>query len=184
LANIFLRIQNDYGVTFTGSFFNLDQWKNLYLYLKQGLKMSFLSEQEPLNFTSIVTTSPFTPTFPEFNLTTDTLTTNWTWGSSIGNSQNFTVIVRITPAVGFTTIPYVLYTYKDGVLFSTITKSGVQDIQVDRVRRRNDPSLNHRYTFKLAVTATPFNYTSSLFYQKQYFSFAKYYRYLFGMWNL
>ena len=171
LANIFLRIQNDYGVTFTGSFFNLDQWKNLYLYLKQGLTMSFLSEQEPLNFTSIVTTSPYTSTFPEFNLTTDTLTTNWNWGSTSGNSQNFIVTVRISPSGGFTTIPYVLYTYKDGVLFSTITKSGVQDIQVDRVRRRNDPSLNHRYTFKLAVTSSPFTYSASLIYTRQYFNY-------------
>jgi hypothetical protein len=171
VEEIFATIQAKYGVTFNGSFFNLDQWKYLHLYLKQGLTMSFVSEQQTINFNSIVTTSPYTSTFPEFNLTTDTLTTNWNWGSTSGNSQNFNVGVRITPNAASLTIPYVLYTYKDGVLFSTITKSGIQDIQVDRVRRRDDPSLNHRYTFKLAVTASPFTYAASLFYTRQYFNY-------------
>lgn len=170
VKNIFARIQAKYGVTFTGSFFNLKQWTELYLYLKQGLTMSFLSEQEPLNFTSIVTTSPYTSTFPEFNLTTDTLTTNWSF-PNYGNSQYFKINITITPDSISQTIPYVLYTYKNGLLFSTITKTGTQNIQVDLVRRRNDLTANHRYTFKLAVTSSPFTYTATLNYVKSYFSY-------------
>ena len=170
LKNIFLRIQAKYGVTFNGSFFSLKQWTELYLYLKQGLTMSFLSEQEPLNFTSIVTTSPYTSTFPEFNLTTDTLTTNWSF-PNYGNSQYFKINITITPDSISQTIPYILYTYKNGILFSTITKTGTQNIQVDLVRRRNDLTANHRYTFKLAVTSSPFTYTATLNYVKSYFSY-------------
>jgi hypothetical protein len=170
VQNIFARIEAKYGVNFNGSFFNLQQWIELYLYLKPSLKMEYISQPENLNFTSVVTSSPNTPTFPEFNLTTDTLTTNWGWGSSSGNTQNFTVFVRVNPDAGFTTIPYVLYTYKNGVLLSTITQTGIQDIQVDRVRRRDDPTANHRYTFKLSATS-PLTYNASLFYQKQYFNY-------------
>jgi hypothetical protein len=39
VSSIFQKIQSNYGVTFTGSFFNLDQWTKLHLYLKNGLKM-------------------------------------------------------------------------------------------------------------------------------------------------
>jgi hypothetical protein len=170
LDSIFNFIELKYGVTFTGSFFNLNQWKKLHLYLKQSLKMEYLSEQEPLNFTSIVTTAPYTSTFPEFNLTTDTLTTNWNF-PNYGNSQYYSVGITITPNASSLTIPYVLYTYKDGVLFSTITKTGAQNISIDTVRRRDDPTLNHRYTFKLAITASPFTYTASLNYIKVYFSY-------------
>lgn len=170
VEEIFATIQSKYGINFSGSFFNLDQWKYLHLYLKQGLTMSFLSEQELLNFTSIVTTSPYTSTFPEFNLTTDTLTTNWSF-PNYGNSQYFKINITITPDSISQTIPYVLYTYKNGILFSTITKTGTQNIQVDLVRRRNDLTANHRYTFKLAVTSSPFTYTATLNYVKSYFSY-------------
>ena len=174
VQNIFNRIQAKYGVTFNGSFFNLKQWTELYLYLKPSLAMNYISEPQTLNFTSIVTSSPNTPTFPELNLTTDTLTTNWNYGSSnatLDSSKYFEVTITINPDTGFTTIPYVLYTYKNGVLLSTITKTGNQDIQVDRVRKRDSSNANNRYTFKIASTA-PFTYTASLFYVKSIFSYS------------
>jgi hypothetical protein len=167
VQNIFNRIQAKYGVTFNGSFFSLKQWTELYLYLKQGLTLSYTSEPKPLNFTSIITTSPNTATFPEFNLTTDILTTNWNF-PNYGNSQYFEV--SITIATTTPTIPYVLYTYKNGVLLSAITQTGNQTIQVDRVRRRDDPTANHRYTFKIAATA-PLTYTATLNYFKAYFTY-------------
>ena len=169
VQNIFSRIQSEYGITFTGSFFDLDQWKNLYLYLKPSLSMSYNSEPQQLNFNSITTTSPYIA-FPELSLESDILTTNWNFGSPSGNSQYFRIFITVTPVS--TTIPYVLYTYKDGVLLSTITKTGVQNIQVDVVRRRDDPTSNHRYTFKLATTASPFTYTANLNYIRAYFDYA------------
>jgi hypothetical protein len=167
LKNIFLRIQAEYGINFTGSFFNLKQWTELFLYLKPSLKMEYLSEPETINFTAI-SPAPFIA-FPEFNLTTDTLTTNWNF-PNYGNSQYYRVVVQITPSSSI--IPYVLYTYKDGILLSTITKTGNQSIEVDLVRKRNDATLNHRYTFKLAVTSSPFTYTAILTYVRYYFSYS------------
>ena len=170
VQNIFNRIQAKYGVTFNGSFFNLKQWTELYLYLKPSLKMEYISEPENLNFTSITTTAPYTSTFPELNLTTDTLTTNWNF-PNYGSTARYFVNIQITPNSASLTIPYVLYTYKDGVLLSTITKTGVQNIQVDAVRRRDDPTANHRYTFKIGATAAPFTYFANLDYVKSYYTY-------------
>jgi len=167
VKNIFARIQAKYGVTFNGSFFNLKQWTELYLYLKPSLAMNYISEPENLNFTSITTTAPYTSTFPELNLTTDTLTTNWNF-PNYGSTARYFVNIQITPNSASLTIPYVLYTYKDGVLLSTITQTGVKNIQVDAVRRRDDPTANHRYTFKIGATAAPFTYFANLDYVKSY----------------
>lgn len=164
VQNIFSRIQSKYGINFTGSFFNLDQWKKLHLYLKQSLTMNFVSEPEQLIFPTVVTTSPFIA-FPELNLTTGTLTTNWNFSSS--SLAYFFIRINITPSVASSTIPYVLYTYKDGVLFSSYTLTGTQDVTVDTVQRQNDPTLSHTYTFKLSVTSSPFTYTSFINYTRR-----------------
>lgn len=170
VQNIFNKIQSKYGVTFNGSFFNLKQWTELYLYLKPSLKMEYTSEPQTLNFTSITTISPYTSTFPELNLTTDTLTTNWNF-PNYGSTARYFVNIQITPNSASLNIPYVLYTYKDGVLLSTITQTGVKNISVDRVRRTEDPTANHRYTFKIAATASPFTYFANLDYVKSYFTY-------------
>jgi hypothetical protein len=183
VQNIFNRIQTKYGVTFNGSFFNLKQWTELYLYLKPSLKMEYLSEPETLNFTSIVTTS-YSP-FPELNLTTDTLTTNWNFLTSINsNSQYYRVQILITPDTPSQTTPYVLYTYKDGLLLSTITQTGTRITQVDLVQRVNDPTGNHKYTFKIASTASPFIYTASLLYTRAKYNLIGFnYSYLYSRAN-
>lgn len=164
VQNIFSRIQSKYGINFTGSFFNLDQWKKLHLYLKQSLTMNFVSEPEQLIFPTVITASPFVA-FPELNLTTGTLTTNWNFSSS--SLAYFYIRINITPSVASSTIPYVLYTYKDGVLFSSYTLTGTQDVTVDMVQRQNDPTLSHTYTFKLSVTTSPFSYTSFINYTRR-----------------
>jgi hypothetical protein len=166
VSAIFQKIQTNYGITFSGSFFNLDQWTKLYLYLKNGLKMEYVSNPEPLNFT-IISGSPFV-SFTEFNLTTDILTTNWNFGSTFGNSQFYNVNVTIAPT---TSVPYILYAYKDGVLLSATKTSGTKVIQIDKIRRRNDPTLSHKYTFKIANTGSPFTYTAQLNYTRGWFDY-------------
>lgn len=169
LASIFNFIQAKYGVTFTGSFFNLDQWKYLHLYLKQGLTMNYVSETQLINFTTIINTSPYV-SFGEFNTAIDTLTTFWNFvpSGTNGTQEYYRVYLQITPTVQ--TIPYIIYTYKDGVLLSAITKTGTQNnIQLDFVRKQDDPTYSHQYTFKIAITSSPFTYTASLFYQRSYF---------------
>jgi hypothetical protein len=170
VSKIFEFIQTKYGVTFTGSFFNLDQWKYLHLYLKQGLTMNYVSEPQLINFTTIINTSPYV-SFGEFNTAIDTLTTFWNFVPSNinGRQEYYKIYIQVTPTVQ--TIPYIIYTYKDGVLLSAITKTGTQNnIQLDLVRKQDDPTYSHKYTFKIAITSSPFTYTASLFYQRSYFN--------------
>jgi hypothetical protein len=164
LENIFSRIQSKYGITFTGSFFNLDQWKKLHLYLKQGLTMSYVSEPQQLIFPTVTTTPPYVA-FPELNLTTGVLTTNWNY-SSPSNLQYYIIRINITPSFASINIPYVLYVYKDGILYRTLNLTGTANPTIDTNQRGNDPTLTHTYTFKLSVSTSPFTYTSSIAYTR------------------
>jgi len=127
--------------------------------------MIYSSVPDRINWTSIRATSGYVP-MPELNLTTDVLTTNWNFGSSVGNTQYFIVRVNIKPNSASLTIPYTLYTYKDGVFFSVIQNVGTQFLQVDVVRRSDDPTLNHTYTFALSVASTSFTYDAELYYRR------------------
>jgi hypothetical protein len=159
VQNIFSRIQSKYGINFTGSFFSLQQWRNLHIYLKQGLTMNFLSEPEQLIFPTL---NPPLSTFPELNLTTGVLTASWNFGGNL--LATIQIRITISPSAGSITIPYILYIYKNGVLFRSLTLTGIQTIDADFIQRQSDLSLSRTYTFKLAVTQGPFVYTSSLSY--------------------
>jgi hypothetical protein len=168
VRQIFARIQAKYGITFTGSFFNLKQWTELHLYLKQTLQMFYISTPVNINFNSVRPPGAGYVAFPEFNLATDTLTTNWNFGTAVGNTQRYNVRIIIKPSPAFATVPYTVYTYKDGVLFSTMTNSNFRGMTVDTVRRSQDPTENHRYTFKLSVTNSAFSYEADLDYVRQW----------------
>jgi hypothetical protein len=146
LVSIFSFIQAKYGVTFTGSFFNLEQWKKLHLYLKPALSMSEITQRILINFTTIIS-----GTFPELNLVTDILTTNWNFppADAIGDPR-INITLRVTPEVGFTTIPYNLFIYRDNQLYRTFTNLvGTQIVTAEDIVRSIDSS-QHRYTFKFS----------------------------------
>lgn len=168
VQKIFERIKTKYGVTFTGSFFNLKQWTELYLYLKPSLVMNFLSE--PLNF-DFTTKSA---SFPELNLTTNILTSNFNFPNPIPSGQvvlirTFRVSITVTPQVGFTTIPYTLYVYKNGILFKTLTGINTQTFTCDQITR-NAANANeqNKYTFKISSNSV-LSYIGTLSYLKSYF---------------
>jgi hypothetical protein len=165
LASIFSFIQAKYGITFTGSFFSLQQWRNLHIYLKQGLTMNFLSEPEQLIFPTVAT-SPYVA-FPELNLTTGVLTTNWNFGLNL-TAQIF-IDIYISPSVASQAIPYILYVYENGVFLKSFTLTGTQTIRAHSLRRDSSPNLNYTYTFKLAVTQGPFVYNSYILYNRSRF---------------
>lgn len=168
VASIFSFIEAKYGLTFTGSFFNLDQWKYLHLYLKPSLVMNYLSE--PLNF-DFTTKSA---SFPELNLTTDTLTSNFNFPIPIPSGQSvlsrsFIVKIIITPQVGFTAIPYTLYVYKNGILFKTLNGVNTQTFTCDQVTRNAaNANAQDKYTFKISSNGS-FSYIGTLSYLKSYF---------------
>lgn len=154
LSLIFSFIQTKYGLTFTGSFFNLQQWKKLYLYLKPALSMSEITQRFKMDYTSIVTTSPYVA-FPEFNLTNDTLTSTWNFvpSNAIGDIYIY-INVTITPASGYTNIPYSVFCYRDGEVYRTFTNlTGTRTVRGEEVRRREDGS-SHQYTFYFSSAQT------------------------------
>jgi len=167
LSSIFSFIQAKYGVTFTGSFFNLNQWKKLHLYLKNALSMSEITQRFKMDYSSIVTTSPFVA-FPEFNLTTDTLTSSWSFvpSNAVGDIYIY-INITVTPLSGFTTIPYSVFCYRDGELYRSFTNlTGTRTVRGEEVRRRTDGST-HKYTFSFSSAQT-MNFTSEVILQRCY----------------
>jgi hypothetical protein len=167
LASIFSFIQAKYGLTFTGSFFNLDQWKKLHLYLKNSLSMAEITQRFQLDYTSIVGTAPFVA-FPEFNLATDTLTSTWSFvpPNAVGDIYIY-INITITPLAGFTTVPYTVFCYRDGEVYKTFSNlTGTRTVRGEEVRRSTDGS-SHRYTFFFSSAQT-MNFTSIVELQRCY----------------
>ena len=161
LSSIFSFIQTKYAVTFTGSFFDLEQWKKLHLYLKPALSMSEITQRFKMDYTSIVTTSPFVA-FPEFNLATDTLTSSWSFvpSNAIGDIY-IKIEITITPAAGYTNVPYSVFCYRDGEVYTSFTNlTGTRTVRGELVRRREDGS-SHQYTFHFSSDQTV-NFTSTV----------------------
>jgi len=166
LSSIFSFIQAKYEVTFTGSFFNLNQWKKLHLYLKNALSMSEITQRFKMNYTT-VSGSPFVA-FPEFNLTTDTLTSSWSFvpSNAVGDIYIY-ININITPLAGFTNIPYSVFCYRDGELYRSFTNlTGTRTVRGEEVRRSTDGS-SHQYTFSFSSAQT-MNFTSSVLLQRCY----------------
>jgi hypothetical protein len=166
VENIFRRIQAKYAITFTGSFFNLKQWTELYLYLKPSLAMTYTSETLNFNFTSK------SSSFPELNLDTDTLTPNFNFPSPVPSGQDpdrrsYVVYMRIIPQSGFTNIPYTFYIYKNGLLFKTFNNVGDRTYFCDADFETGYTSSN--YTFKISANAS-FSYTATLSLKKTYYN--------------
>jgi hypothetical protein len=167
LASIFSFIQAKYGLNFTGSFFNLDQWKKLHLYLKNSLSMSEITQRFQLDYTSIVGTAPFVA-FPEFNLATDTLTSTWSFvpPNAVGDIYIY-INITITPLAGFTTVPYTVFCYRDGEVYKTFANlTGTRTVRGEEIRRSTDGS-SHRYTFFFSSAQT-MNFTSIVELQRCY----------------
>ncbi len=119
VKDIITFIQNKYGITFTGSFLDLLQWKNLWLYCKNAEKLEFYTPKTKINFTSTPTYS-----FPEMDLTTDTITTTWDWSPFSGipyPNISKKIWIRLDIIPSDLTKLYRVFVYKNGVLFKTFS---------------------------------------------------------------
>jgi len=146
LSSIFSFIQAKYGLTFTGSFFNLNQWKKLFLYLKPALSMSEITQRFQLNY-AVFWPSPYVP-FPEFNLATDTLTSTWNFVPLNATGDIYIYInIKIIPNSGYGAIPYSVFCFRDGTLYRSFTNlTGTRTVRGEEIRRSTD-GASHRYTF-------------------------------------
>jgi len=160
LVDIMNFIQTKYGITFTGSFLTLLQWKKLRLYCKNAELLNVPTEQLGINFT---TTSG--AAFPEMNLATDIVTTN---NAAIpGNYSNrfFSTQLKIFPAAGSTTTKYRIYAYKNGILFKTFSDligTATLSIETLVVYASNNGTT---YSFKID-SENPISFTSQLSYNR------------------
>jgi hypothetical protein len=148
LKSIFLIIQQSFGITFTGSFFNLDQWTKLYLYLKNAELLKVQTKISNLVFTS--STFPFYSNY--FNLNTGTLTFGLRNSGLIG----YQVLMAITTA----STKYTLYVYRDGLLFNTLNLTGSGTFTLDNVSYFYDRNT-HTYNFKIS-SELPISFTTTL----------------------
>lgn len=154
MQSVFSLIQQAFGVTFTGSFFNLDQWKYLYLYLKNGEAIKAPTQISNVPFAS----KTGSPPFDEMNLSTGIITTNFNFTSLSGIPHYVDIDLSITT----TSSNYTLYVYRDNLLFNRIVLSGNQNVAIDTLVFLSDQS-SHTYNFKIS-SEIPTLFTYNLLY--------------------
>jgi hypothetical protein len=94
-SKVFELIQNKYGVTFTGSFFSLDQWSKLYLYLKNADVLQYKSEPLLIDFTAKSGVQPAL-----LDLPTNVLSTTWNFSTS-SVRRNYVELVITTTSTNY-----------------------------------------------------------------------------------
>ena len=164
LYKVFEFIQTKYGVTFTGSFFSLDQWNNLYLYLKNGEVITYTTEQLMVDFSTILA-GPFS----ELNLTTNVLTTNWNFAptTSPSFSARITSDIFVTPNSGFGAVNYTVYIFKNDLLYRTYQCVGSSQCQLDDFGYADVQGANYTYTVKISSNSN-FDFTTELHYRRSF----------------
>lgn len=138
---VFSIIQQAFGITFIGSFFSLQQWDKLYLYLKNAEKLIVRTLALTLKPTSV------SGSFPEWNASTGILTTNW--DTSGGTYRRINGMITPNNA----TIKYIIYVYKNGILFSTREDKGTKIFLIDQHYKVDEPN-NSTYEVRISFEET------------------------------
>ena len=165
LWKVFELIQSTYGVTFTGSFFNLDQFGKLFLYLKNAETITYTTEQLLVDFDSIVT-GPFT----ELNLATNIITTNWNFATINASFQaRITSDIFVYPRAGFGSIAYTVYVYRDNLIYRTYQCVGDSQCQLDDFTYADTQGITHTYYVKVSSNSN-FDFGTYLDYRRSYYN--------------
>ena len=165
LWKVFELIQSTYGVTFTGSFFNLDQFGKLFLYLKNAETITYTTEQLLVDFDSIVT-GPFT----ELNLATNIITTNWNFVTINASFQaRITSDIFVYPRAGFGSIAYTVYIYRDNLIYRTYQCVGDSQCQLDDFTYADTQGITHTYYVKVSSNSN-FDFGTYLHYRRSYYN--------------
>ena len=165
LWKVFELIQSTYGVTFTGSFFNLDQFGQLFLYLKNAETITYTTEQLLVDFDSIVT-GPFT----ELNLATNIITTNWNFATINASFQaRITSDIFVYPRAGFGSVGYTVYIYRDNLIYRTYQCVGDSQCQLDDFTYADTQGITHTYYVKVSSNSN-FDFGTYLHYRRSYYN--------------
>jgi hypothetical protein len=145
LTDIITFIQNKYGITFTGSFLDLFQWKKLRLYCKNAENLLVPTEQKLINLPIITGVTPFS----EYNNTNSSITTNYNFGTSVTTNKYISIDLDITPNSASLLTKYRIFVYRNGVLLSTYSDlMGIQTVNAVLVLQSWSQGDNV-YTFKI-----------------------------------
>ena len=152
ISKLFEAIENDYGVTFTGTFLTDPRFTKCFLYGKNTNEYTFITEAEDLDFSSKVS-------FDEFywDLISTQSSTNFVdLATNTINIQNFDIdvikhfieiqVVSLSAAATF----YV-EVYQDGNLYQTLQGDAVGGLNV--ITFNNTSGLDTDITFKVKANA-------------------------------
>jgi len=160
-------ISQYYGLTFTGSFLSSNQITNLWMLLKNSELPRAYGGGQIVDF---LTTSG--DAFPEMNLSTNIVTTQWVNGFATG-TKRIIISLRITPSNANI---YKIEVFADGLIYNTYENlSGTQTVNVYSQTQNEDP-ISHQFYYKVSSVGG-FNFTSRLEYGR--YSFL-----LFGPYNV
>ena len=152
ISKLFEAIENDYGVTFTGTFLTDPRFTQCFLYGKNTNEYTFITEAENLDFSSKVS-------FDEFYwdlISTQSATNFVDLATNTINIQNFDIdvikhfieiqVVSLSAAATF----YV-EVYQDGNLYQTLQGDAVGGLNV--ITFNNTSGLDTDITFKVKANA-------------------------------
>ena len=141
-------IEDKYDVDFTGSFLNYNQVVKLWMLLKNAELPRAYSQGLNVNF---LTTSGVS--FPELNLTTDVITTNWDsfiWAGVNPNPQRLILKYKLTPNLATINTIYKIELFVDGQVFSTFENlTGENEVTLYSQTRSEDPD-NHEMFIRVS----------------------------------
>ena len=141
-------IETKYGLTFTGNFLGYNQFSKLYMLLKNSeLPRAYNAGlfYDHNRFSGFA--------FPEYNTTTDTITTDWNgdFYNSPANPRRIIIQFITTLAAPYLSTNYKVELFQDGVITQTFDNLiGNQTLVLYSQTRTEDP-LSH--TFKIKVSA-------------------------------
>lgn len=155
VATILQKINDKYGISFTGAFTNYVQFSKLWMLFKNAETLSVPTAPLKVNFTSKDSSLNNT----EVNLTTDEIGLS---GGGIGGNERI-IKIKITPTdLG---IPYDVLIYKNGTLFNSFSNQIGVTTNTFFAGIINTQNANDKYTIYVQGSS-PITFTSQLFYRK------------------
>jgi hypothetical protein len=147
-------IENKYGITFTGNFFGYNQFNKLYMYMKNMELPRAYNAGVFFDYNRNVGNA-----FPEYNTTTDVITTDWNGNFrtnpnlpfNVGGNKRIIIKFRTEPNIGFTATNYKVELFRNNVVVQTFDNlTNITDLTLLDVRELDDPAT---YQYKIKVSS-------------------------------
>lgn len=151
VSKLFEAIENQYGLTFQGTFLTDPRFTNVFLYGKNAIEYQFLTETSDIlldQIGAVLIEDPNLPNPSDFtyvNLFEDKINILYALGAQ---SHVITFDVQNVSAVG----TFYIEVYQDGNYFQTL--EGDSSAVIGFVNIQNTPGLNTSLTFKMKATNT------------------------------